>query len=157
MTGKVSTPRQFDVERQFVKVSADGTKQKFNGDTVRSTLMQDFQGAVQALQNQAFNDATAGELNNSYRSAIVEQLSQTDPSARLSNFACGIQVCFGQIDMGSDASTWQEWHKKFYADSRTPSYVFMEYDIQMADGSVQRRFAITIDPKLNAVDVAPPS
>jgi len=150
-------PQRLDVERQFVNVSPDGARQRFNGETAHASLVENFKNTVQALQDQAFNDATVSELSNSYRSAIVEQLSQIDPNARLSDFACGIQMCLGQIDMAGDVAAWQEWHKKFYADGRTQSYVFMEYDVPMPGGSMQRRFAITIDPKLNAIDVGPPS
>jgi hypothetical protein len=152
-----NAPKQpgFDVERRFVNASPDGAQQRLNAEVAQYSLKQDFKSTLQALQDQSFSDATVGELNDSYRSAITEQLSQIDPDAHLSDFACGIQVCFGQIDMGGDTTTWQEWQKKFYADSRTPSWVFMEYDILMPDGSIQHRFAITIDPALNAVDVAP--
>jgi hypothetical protein len=146
---------RFDVERQFVDVSPDGDKQSVMLTAVTFSLTSDFQNTVRALQDQSLNDTTVGELSDSYRSAIEEQLAQIDPNALLNDFACGIQICFGQINMVDDAATWQEWQKTFNNDSRTQSYIFTEYNIILPDGSAQYRFSISIDPQLNSVNTSP--
>lgn len=156
-TRQAQAQTQSNFERQFVKSSPDGKMQMVDGGMTGSVLSKGFKDAIQTLQQQAYTDSTVTDLTASYKSAIAQQLTEAAPSAKLSDFACGVQMCFGQIDTGSDSSNWQDWLKKFNADSRTQSWVFMEYDITMPDGTMQRRFAISIDPKVNALNSPPKS
>lgn len=146
----------FDVERQFIFTTPDGKQQIVNGQLTSSVLTRDFKTTVQALQQQSAGDSTVDELNAAFRTAIAQQLAGIDPSVKLDDFACGVQMCFGQIDTGADAATWQAWQKKFNEDKRTQSWVFMEYEAPMPDGSVQHRFAISIDPNLNSMSQPQP-
>jgi hypothetical protein len=149
-----------DVESQLIHATDTG-QQYISGPAFRAVL-EDIENAAQSLHAQATGDEALSELNNAYRTAIEEQLAQTNADMntdlRLSEIACGVQMCIGQIDMASDnLDIWRDWQKKFYDDSRTPHGVFMQYDFPMPDGSIQRRFAFPLDLDLKRIENTDPN
>ena len=148
-TDNLSRP---SIEDYLISRNTGEVGQAMNSEMNKAALTsKEFSDIVQKVSDKASQDRDLQELSTKYRDAISAQLSNS--GANIENFACGLQFCIGEINVGQDQSRWQAWKNVFDNDSRTPYSTFSEYQLKDDFGNFQYRFIFSTDPNVNAIQV----
>jgi hypothetical protein len=141
-----------NTEELLIMPQSDGNNvQAIRADTANLLLSSDeFIDVVRSLEHKTAADTTLSELNEVYRSGIVQQLKEANVLATLNEFACGIRLCIGEIDIEEgQGDAWRSWLKALTDNSKTPVQFIIPYETLDAAGNIQYRFVFSIDPKVS--------
>jgi hypothetical protein len=144
-TPNVSTlPKQFLPEE--TRLVADG---QVNADAVQTILHSaQFDDFVRKMRDEMVASAAATDVGGLYIGAVKNSLADM-PELTMGEFACGVALCAGSLEVTGEPSLWEQWMKKFDEDSKAPTYAFIETPVA-GDGVTRYRIVFSTDPDSNA-------
>lgn len=119
----------------------------------------EFEAALDRLQQQAAQDSDAQELQELYADHLTRHFERLGNHFSLDGLACGLRLCMGQARaMNTEAA----WHGQggLGGDSRDginpPMYAAVSHRVPDNDGTWLYRFFFTTDPESSGIALPPP-
>lgn len=107
----------------------------------------DFSKFVQGLAVESAADPLAQDLTIAERSRWESQLGR---EARLKDFACGLSVCAGSIELGRNVALYDRISDS-YLSNGTQAGSLLDYRVNRGNGNYEQRFVMSVDPAISGI------
>lgn len=108
---------------------------------------------IDYLANQAAGDPLAQDMTVAQQRRLERQLKG---QAHLRQFACGLSICAGIIDLGSNTGVAKRIVDEFLANgAQEGGGAIMDFQHDLGNGNFEQRFVMSLDPAISGILVPP--